>query len=115
MPQATSVPLHYRNAPSSVSCRLPDRPRCRSLSACLGQLLLSVAAVGPHHEGRLAVVFADVVERFLRQCEADEDRLYLGDRDEGGVVARTQKIAFIDEPRARASVDRRTNISVTEI
>ena len=61
------------------------------------------------------LLFADVVEGLLRQCEADKDRLYLRDRDERGVVARAHEIALVDEPRTEPPVDRRTDVGVAEV
>src|SRR5258708_28477582 len=39
----------------------------------LGQLLLAIAAIGVHHQRRIVLAFAEVVEIVLRERKADKD------------------------------------------
>lgn len=61
------------------------------------------------------LLLAELIEGVLRQREAYESRLQLGDRDQRGVVVRVDEVTLVDQPRAEASVDRRANVGIAEI
>ena len=81
----------------------------------LGQLFFAVAARGADDKRGFLVVFLDIVEGFLRQSEADKDRLQLGDHDQRRVVIRMHEIADIDQLCAQTTVDRRADIGIAEV
>ena len=118
LPQETLDDIHENNKQAPLVVRAYSGDGKKELAQgklALGQLLLAVAAVGADHERSPLIIFVDLVEGFLRQSEADKDRLQLRDHDERGVVVRVYNIALVDEPSSEATIDRRTDLGVAKV